>query len=134
MIQNKDSTHDAGGFNFGHVERKFQRFWGPGFVGDVADGKSIVGGIVEDISAGGFKISSIPDSFTAEKHTYSTILSGDGKHYKILAKPCWRRQGQEKNNVEVGFKILDAPWEWAELTMADVAEFDTDNQLGFNAL
>jgi hypothetical protein len=133
MIQPNDNTHDAGGFNFGQVERKFQRLWVPGFVGELADGKSIVGGIVEDISEGGFKITSIPDSFTAEKHTYSAILSGGGKHYKVLAKPCWRKQGQGKNNVEIGFKILDAPWEWVELTMAEIPEFDTDDDFGYKA-
>lgn len=133
MKQPEVENHQSGGFDFGQVKRKFRRIGIPGFIVDLADGKSVVGGIVEDISAGGFRISSIPESFTAEKHVYTTVLSGGGKHYKVLAKPCWRKQGQNINNVEIGFKILDAPWEWLELTMAEIPEFDQDDNFGFQA-
>ncbi len=86
------------------------------FVGDLVDGRKIIGGIVENISAGGFKITNLPKSFTAEKHFYTTVLSGGGKHYKILARPCWRKKNGEYL-FTTGFKILDAPWQWLELTL-----------------
>ena len=133
MVQPKKQKHDARGFHFGQVKRKHRRIDIPGFVGDLADGNSIVGGLIENISAGGFKMINVPESFTAEKHTYKAILSGGDKHYKVLAKPCWRKQGKDKNNVEIGFKILDAPWEWVALTLDEIADFDTDDNIGFQS-
>lgn len=133
MAQPKIQQHDSGGFYFGQVKRKFRRINISGFVGDLADGNSIVGGFVENISAGGFKMTNIPESFTAEKHTYKAILSGGNKHYKVLVKPCWRGQGKEKHNVDMGFKILDAPWQWVALTMDQIADFETDDNIGFQS-
>lgn len=133
MNQSKRANNDEGEFDFGKVKRKFRRIGIPGFVGDLADGTSIVGGIVEDISAGGFKITNIPKTFTAEKHVYTTIVSGGGRHYKILARPCWRKQSSELSNVEMGFKILDAPWEWLELTMDELVKFEKGSGFGFSA-
>lgn len=97
-------------------KRKYRRSFIADFVADLADGRKIIGGIVENISPGGFEITSLPKSFTAEKHFYTTVLSGGGKHYKILAKPCWSKK-KGKHHVDIGFKILDAPWQWLELTL-----------------
>ncbi|GEM_PF-1124378 len=121
------------GFRFGQMKRKHRRAGLSGFVGDLADGNLVIGGNVEDISIGGFKITDIPHSFTAEKHTYTAILSGGGKHYRLLAKPCWKRQGSGKGNVDIGFKILDAPWEWVEFTMNEIPEFDYEDSFIFQA-
>jgi hypothetical protein len=115
------------------MNRKHRRAGVPGFVGDLADGNLVIGGIVEDISTGGFKLTNIPESFSAEKHTYMAILSGGGKHYRLLAKPCWRKQGEGGGSVEMGFKILDAPWEWLALTMNEIPEFDYEDDFGFQA-
>ncbi len=100
----------------GHVKRKYQRAEVSGFMGNLVDGRKVIGGIVENISTGGFEFSSLPDSFVAEKHTYLAVITGKEKHYKVLVKPCWRRC-KGKNDINIGFKILDAPWEWVELTL-----------------
>ncbi|EKD34225.1 MAG: hypothetical protein ACD_75C02423G0001 [uncultured bacterium] len=128
-----EETYEASGFRFGQMNRKYRRAGVPGFVGDLADGNLVFGGAVTDISAGGFKITNVPESFNAEKHTYTAILSGGGKHFRLLAKPCWRRQGAGRGNVEMGFKILDAPWEWIELTLNEIPEFDYEDNFGFQA-
>jgi hypothetical protein len=39
----------------------------------------------------------------------------------MLAKPCWRTKN-DPNTITIGFKILDAPWEWVEFTMNQLAE------------
>jgi hypothetical protein len=104
-------------------KRKYPRLGVPGFVGDLADDKKFIAGTVGNISTGGFEIINLPPSFRAEKFTYKAVLSGGGKHYKILAKPCWRRD-RGFNSVEIGFKILDAPWEWVELTMHQLPRLD----------
>lgn len=128
-----EETYEARGFRFGQMNRKDRRAGVGGFVGDLADGNLVFGGTVADISAGGFKIVNIPESFSAEKHTYTAVLSGGGKHFRLLAKPCWRKQGAGRGNVEMGFKILDAPWEWIELTMNEIPEFDYEDNFGFQA-
>lgn len=103
----------------GQLKRKYQRAGVPGFVGNLADGKRIIEGIVGNISTGGFEITNLPKSFTADRHTYTAVLSGGGKHYKMLAKPCWRNDSG-RNDINIGFKILDAPWEWVEFTMNEI--------------
>lgn len=107
--------------SLGHVKRKHRRAEISGFMGNLVDGRKIIGGIVENISTGGFEFSSLPESFGAEKHTYIAVITGKEKHYKVLVKPCWRRC-KGKNNINIGFKILDAPWEWVELTLNQIAE------------
>jgi len=104
------------GRHSGQVKRKYSRVEVGGFVGNIADGRKVIGGIVGNISTGGFQCTNLPQSFSADKHTYPVVLSGGGKHYKMLAKPCWR---EKKGNytINIGFKILDAPWEWVYLTM-----------------
>jgi hypothetical protein len=120
-------------FRFGQMKRKYRRAGLSGFVGDLAVGKLVIGGHVADVSIGGFKITDIPSTFGAEKHTYTAILSGGGKHYRLLVKPCWKRQGSGKGNVDMGFKIIDAPWEWVEFTMNEIPEFDYEDSFGFQA-
>ena len=100
----------------GQYKRKYHRDISSDFVGDLVDGRKIIGGIVENISPDGFEIANLPQSFTAEKYLYRTVLSGGGKHYKMLAKPCWRKK-KGKYFTDIGFKIIDAPWQWLELTM-----------------
>ena len=121
------------GFELGRVERKDIRGTIPGFVGDIADGLAIFGGKVEDISTSGFKLTNVPESFTAQKHIYTTVVSGNGKHYRLLAKPCWKKPSELDGFVEVGFKIIDAPWEWTELALDIVTDFDRGDDFSFNA-
>jgi hypothetical protein len=128
-----EMTQVMSGFRFGPTKRKHLRVELPGFVGDLADGKMVLGGIVTDISPGGFKITNMTKSFAADKHTYTAILSGGGNHYRLLAKPCWKKRGSGDGNVEIGFKILDAPWQWIELTMNEIPQFDSDDTFGFLA-
>jgi hypothetical protein len=118
-------------WEIGQVKRKYRRAGMTGFVGDVADGKNIFSGYVSDISVGGFKIADLPQSFSAERHTYTAILSGGGKHYRVLAKPCWQHNSAMKSRIDIGFKIIDAPWEWVEFTMKEIPEFDYEDSLGF---
>jgi hypothetical protein len=105
---------------FGHIERKYRRVGISGFVGTLADGKKIIEAIVENISTGGFEFSNLPISFSAENHTYVAVISGEGKHFKVLAKPCWRKK--KGDTITIGFKILDAPWEWVAFTLNRIPE------------
>jgi hypothetical protein len=105
----------------GHFKRNNRRAEIQGFTGNLVDGNKIIGGIVENISSGGFQLSNLPESFSAEKHTYWAVISGKIKHYKVLVKPCWRNN-RAKNDIVIGFKILDAPWQWTEFTLNLIPE------------
>jgi hypothetical protein len=35
-----------------------------------------------------------------------------------------------KNRIDMGFKIIDAPWEWVEFTMNEIPEFDYEDSFG----
>jgi len=98
------------------MERKFDRKEVSGVYGVIARDKHIISGVVDNVSPGGFKISHLPLAFENDKHCYSIVISKDSSHYKIMATPCWETRGSGEHDLEVGFKIIDAPWEWAELT------------------
>jgi hypothetical protein len=131
MNRGEKVTQWSSNFRFRQTKRKHRRARFSGFVGDLADGNLVVGGIIEDISLGGFKISDIANSVVAKKHAYTAILTGGGKHYRLLVKPCWRHQGAGKDNADIGFKILDAPWEWVEFAMREIPELDYEDTFGF---
>lgn len=107
------------------VKRKSRRVSIPGIIGDLADGNAVIGGKVGNISKAGFNFINVPPDFHGDNHVYTIVLSKGENHYRVMAKPCWQR-AREKEEREIGFKILDAPWEWVEFTMAEIPEFDYD--------
>jgi hypothetical protein len=104
------------------ISRRYPRGKLHDFSADIADGKFFASGRVDDISLSGFKMSDVSDSFRADKYSYTVVISGKGWHLKVLVKPCWKKKNNE--NYEIGFKIVDAPWEWAEFAISAV---QTDN-------
>ena len=110
----QEAANRMGGFS-----RRTRRERVAGFTCDIADGNRLLAGIVEDISANGFKMTQVTEAFQGDEHYYRTVVNGGGKHFKILAKPCWSRASSD--GLEIGFKILDVSWEWTELILT--AEF-----------
>ena len=94
--------------------RRYERVAVHGYSGDVADGSQVMGGVVEDVSSAGLKIAKLPDSFSAARQQYVAVVSGDDRHFKILIQPRWFKKEEGSNFMDVGFKIIDAPWEWME--------------------
>lgn len=133
MNRSENDLQLAKCFQFGQMKRKHRRAEVSGFVGNFVSGNLVCAGDVQDISLGGFRIKDIPQSFGTEKHAYTIVLSGRGKHFRVLAKPCWKKEGSEKSNVDIGFKILDAPWEWVEFTTKEIPEFDYEDTFGYQA-
>jgi len=86
-----------------------------GFSCDIADRHRLIGGVVEDVSANGFKMKCVGKAFKGEEHCCQAVLSGSGRHFKILAKPCWRKISSD--GMVIGFKILDVSWEWTEMVL-----------------
>jgi len=100
-----------------YFKRRHSRVDVNGFVGDIADGNLVLGGIVEDVSFSGFKMSSLPKNFSAVHRSYTTVISGNDKHYRCIVIPCWTKKAENKRSVEVGFKIIQASWEWTEFVL-----------------
>lgn len=100
-----------------YIKRRHARVDVHGYIGDIADGNFVLGGIVEDVSSGGFKLSNLPGTFSAADHSYTTVISGNGKHYRVIVIPCWTKKAGNDRSVEVGFKIVEASWEWAEFVL-----------------
>ncbi len=115
----------------GGLNRRYDRGEVAGFSCDIADGHRLIAGSVDNVSTNGFKMSCAGDTFKAGKYYYQAVLSGNGRHYKIVAKPCWMRKTD--NGLEVGFKIIDVSWEWTELVLETVSQGDRYASLQGNA-
>lgn len=113
--------------------RRHKRAELDGFVGDIADGNNVLGGVVTDVSESGFKMSQVPDVFTADKLSYTTVISGKGRHFRVLVKPCWSKKLDSNGLLEVGFKIVDAPWEWSEMVFSHIPKRGAEKAWGFYA-
>lgn len=104
----------------GGIHRRSSRCNVAGFSCDIAAGHRFFGGLVENVSSNGFKMTQVEDTFAGDEFYYQAVVSGKGKHYKVIAKPCWKRETDE--GLEIGFKIIDAPWEWSEFVLETVPE------------
>jgi hypothetical protein len=96
------------------IERRYPRIKISGLICDIADGNLVFGGIVTDVSAGGFKVSNLPRTMSSGKHNFSAVLSGNNRHYRLVVVPCWSKTAAEGYCVEIGFRIIQAPWEWTD--------------------
>ena len=109
------------------VCRRYQRQDVLNYSGDIADDKIVVGGAVDNISVNGFKISGVPSSFSGDKQSYSVVVTGPGKNLKLMAKPCWAKKST--GTVDIGFKVIDATWEWYEFVLDSFDEEQVEKTL-----
>ncbi len=95
-----------------------------GHIADIADGNFIYGGIIEDISISGLKLNSLPTKFSIEGRIYRIVISGgaDNEHIKLKVRPRWKKTAGNGLSMDVGFRIIAAPWEWTELVHSMLPE------------
>lgn len=122
----QETSSRMGGFH-----RRYRRGSVSGFSCDIADRNRLIAGVVDDVSSNGFRITRVSDAFPSDGHSYRMVLSGNGRHYKVLAKPCWKRNTAD--GLEIGFKILDVSWEWTEFVLATVGQLGPETVLEGNA-
>lgn len=91
-----------------------------GFSVGITDENSFTVAVAENISQGGLKLSGLPPRFHADKFIYRAVVSGGGKSFHLIMKPCWRHSS-DGGTVEMGFKVIDAPWEWCQFTDPELA-------------
>ncbi len=126
-----DSQHSSQ--RRGILKRRYQRTGVRDVVADIGDGNDVLAGLVTDISSGGFKMIRVADTFTIDRYSYPTIISGGGRYYKVLAKPCWHRINSRTHSQEIGFKIVDASWEWTEFVLNTASDADIEDDWGYQA-
>lgn len=101
-----------------------------GHIADIADGNFIYGGIIEDISISGLKLNSLPTKFSIEGRIYRIVISGgaDNEHIKLKARPRWKKTSRNGLSMDVGFRVIDAPWEWTELVHSRLPEQEPEEE------
>jgi len=104
------------GMNMEHDidKRRHTRIELYGHIADIADGTFVYGGILEDISLEGLKLTSLPTKFAIEGKKYCIVVSGgrDTTHFKLIVRPCWKRKTGAGMSMDVGFKVIDPSPAW----------------------
>jgi len=103
------------------VARRFGRMAVAGISVGIADESSYAVAVAENISQGGLKLAGLSPRFQADKFLYRAVVSTDGKSFRLTVKPCWRRSDNGQS-VEIGFKVIEAPWEWYEFTDPQISQ------------
>jgi hypothetical protein len=105
MYQEKDFARVAA--------RKHARHQDAALVGDLVIGGSIYHAGVHDFSPVGVRLTGLQENtIPTSTYTCTIFLSKGSTHFKLLVKPCWKRSSPAGDSVEMGFKILDSPWQW----------------------
>lgn len=116
MVTPKDKKEPAQSV-FGRRERRYRRTKISGIECQVAAGKSVFKGTVEDLSPQGFKMSNVPEMFRNEDKIYKAIFSKSDSYFRITIIPCWSKPIADSSTFEVGYKILDNDWKWVHFSM-----------------
>ena len=120
MQQLRVQDRQAEGKRFGMTGRRHRRWAVREMTARIADGKALFEGRVFDVSTGGFRLQRKPDDFTASALSYTIILSHGRQRFKLLAKPCWAKTDAGGSHQDIGFRIIDAPWQWLEMVMLHI--------------
>ncbi len=96
-------------------KRRHQRMPVDDLHADISDGYGFFSGTVEDLSRFGLKLDDVPKRLDEKAKLFSVIVSGDGQHFKMQARPRWA-QGKSLSK-KVGLEIINAPWGWTEFVM-----------------
>lgn len=102
---------------FGRRERRFRRTKISGFDCQIADGASVFKGSIDDLSAQGFSMSHVPESFCDESKIFRAIFSNGNSYFKITIVARWSRAHSDGSGFHVGYKILDNDWKWVHFSM-----------------
>jgi hypothetical protein len=103
-------------FDFAVSGRKDRRNHLSGLTGELSDGRRIFAGELKNLSVGGFQLTDLPTGFDSGYVNYTAIVSGGGKNFRLLVRPCWSKRHADQLHVDVGFKIMNAPWELVQYT------------------
>ncbi len=96
-------------------KRQYQRMAVGNLYVDISDGQGFFSGTVKDLSRFGLKLDDVPKKLDEKANYFSVVVSGDGQHFKMRARPRWAHK--KSLNKKLGLEIVDAPWGWTEFVM-----------------
>jgi hypothetical protein len=96
-------------------KRRHQRMTINNLWADVSDGKGFYSGMVTDLSRFGLRLTDLPLRCDTSQRL-SIVVSGQGKNFKMLARPCWTKK--DSTQKIVGVEIMNASWGWTEFVMS----------------
>ncbi len=96
-------------------QRQHPRLNGVGLEIDISDRIGFSTGILKDISRFGVCITDIPRKLRTENSSFTVVISGKGKRFKLRLMPKW--EIQDGLMMVTGTIIDKAPWEWTEMIM-----------------
>ncbi len=103
--------------------RRYERAVVEGYKGEIAYGNQVISGVVNEVSPAGLRISQLPEDFSINRRHYIAVVSGYKKQFKIIIRPRWFKTIEDSDSLDVGFSIVDAPWEWLEFISKTIPEF-----------
>lgn len=77
---------------------------------DASDGNGFFQGIVSDASRFGLCLSDLPKKIMSNVSHLTVVVSGQGHHFKMQAKPKWSTNDSAMKSF--GVEILDPPLSW----------------------
>lgn len=93
-------------------KRKYPRIANTSLIADVSDGKRFFSGYVSNLSRCGLLLENIPEQIDHKACRISVIISGKGKNFTMITRPCWSKQ--RDGSTTLGLEILNAPSNWTE--------------------
>jgi hypothetical protein len=80
------------------------------FTVDASDGDGFFQGMVQDVSRFGVCIKNLPQRINDKAKRIIIVVSGDGRNFKMLARPCWGTLKDSEKSL--GAELLNPPWGW----------------------
>lgn len=96
-------------------KRRHQRMAVTNLTVDISDGIGFFAGTVGDLSRFGLMVNDIPKMLDEKAPQLSVVITGNGKHFKMKARPRW--SCRQSINKKVGIEVMNAPWGWTEFVM-----------------
>lgn len=113
----------------GMEKRRYERIQLKGYIADIADGKFIYGGIIEDISEDGLRLNDLPAKFSIEGKRYNLVISGgpSNDYFKLTVFPRWR--SKNGRTVDVGFRVVESSQGWKTLLKRSIPKIQEDEDV-----
>jgi hypothetical protein len=85
-----------------------------GLMTSIFDGRSAVLGVVEDVSRGGMRVSTIPAAFKESVETCYAVVSGPWQDFHLALQPRWVHTTHRGMYKMIGFQIQHPPEGWTQ--------------------
>lgn len=85
-----------------------------GMMSNLFDGKSMVLGVVEDVSLNGLRVSNIPAAFEDKAEICLSVVNGPRRDFHLSLQPRWVQATNRGMYKMIGFAIQEPPADWQQ--------------------